>query len=89
MARRAVRSAASPARATTPWAKHDSRFTALLEAVVIDWPNEAAESMNERIQRIKRMACGHRNRARFRNAILLHLSGLDLYPRPVSTHTTF
>ena len=56
---------------------------------MIDWPNEAAESMNERIQRIKRMACGHRNRARFRNAILLHLSGLDLYPRPVSTHTTF
>ncbi len=56
---------------------------------MIDWPNEAAESMNERIQRIKRMACGYRNRARFRNAILLHLSGLDLYPRPVSTHTTF
>jgi transposase len=75
-------------QATTPWSKPDSRFTALLEAVVIDRPNEAAESMHARIQRIERMACGYRNRERFRNAILLHLGGLDLYSRPISTHTT-
>jgi transposase len=30
------------------------------------------------------MACGYRNRDRFRNAIYFHLGGLDLYP---STHT--
>ncbi len=33
--------------------------------------------------------CGFRNRERFRNAILFHLGGLDLYPAGVSaTHTT-
>ncbi len=77
-----------PVRATTPLAEPGSRFTALLEAVVIDRPNEAAGSMHARIQRIERMACGYRNRERFRNAILLHLGGLDLYSRPISTHTT-
>ncbi len=45
--------------------------------------------MNVRILRmIQAMACGYRNRERFRKAILLHLGGLDLYPRPVSAHTT-
>ena len=39
-------------------AERGSRFTALLEAVVIDWLNEAAESMNPRIQRIKRKRAG-------------------------------
>jgi hypothetical protein len=82
------KSAASRARVTTPWAEPDSRFTALLEAAVIDRPNEAAESMHARIQRIKRMACGSWSRERFRNAILSHLGRLDLYLRPVSTRTT-
>jgi len=45
-------------QAATPWAKPDSRFTALLEAVVIDRPNGAAESTNARIQRIKRLVWG-------------------------------
>jgi len=34
------------------------------------------------------MACGYRNRERFRNAILFHLGGLDLYPRPASALTS-
>jgi transposase len=59
----------------------------ILNAVVLKATNAAAESMNARIQRIKRMACGYRNRERFRNAILFHLGGLDLYPRPASAHT--
>ena len=59
----------------------------ILNAVVLRATNAAAESMNARIQRIKAMACGYRNRERFRNAILFHLGGLDLYPRPVSAHT--
>jgi transposase len=34
------------------------------------------------------MACGFRNRERFRNAIYFHLGGLDLYPRLSNvTHT--
>lgn len=59
----------------------------ILNAVVLGVTNAAAESMNARIQRIKVMACGYRNRERFRNAILFHLGGLDLYPRPASAHT--
>jgi transposase len=58
----------------------------ILNAVVLRTTN-AAESMNARIQRIKRMACGYRNRERFRNAILFHLGELDLHPRAVSAHT--
>ena len=48
----------------------------ILNAVVLRTMNAAAESMNARIQRIKRMARGYRNRERFRNAILFHLGGL-------------
>ncbi len=59
----------------------------ILNAVVLRTTNAAAESMNARIQRIKRMACGYRNRARFRNAILFHLGGLKLYPKAISTHS--
>lgn len=44
--------------------------------------NALAESINARIQRIKRQACGFRNRERFRTAIYFHLGQLDLYPRP-------
>jgi hypothetical protein len=74
-------------QATTPWTDPGSRFTALREAVVIDRPNGASESPNARIQRINRMACGYRNREHFGNAIPFRLRGLDLHPRPVSTHT--
>jgi transposase len=59
----------------------------ILNAVMLQTTNGAAESMNARIKRIKSMACGHLNRDRFRNAILFHLGGLDLYPRVASTHT--
>jgi hypothetical protein len=55
---------------------------------VIDRPHEVAASMHARIQRIKRMACGSRNRECFRPAIIFHLAGLDLHPRPVSALTT-
>ena len=89
-ARRAARGAASRVRATTPWTEPDSRFTAHLEAVVIDRPNGAAESTDARIQRIKRikrikrMVCGYQNRERLRDVINLRLAGVELQPRPVS-----
>jgi transposase len=46
--------------------------------------NAGAESMNSKIQKIKILARGFRNRARFRMAIYFHLGGLDLYPAPLT-----
>lgn len=61
----------------------------IVNAMVHKATNAASESGNAKVQRIKRAACGFRNRDRFRNAILFHLGGLDLYPEHVSaTHTT-
>jgi transposase len=50
----------------------------ILNAIRLKATNAELESMNAGIQRIKRMACGFRNRERFRMAILFHLGGLDL-----------
>lgn len=52
----------------------------ILNAVTLGKTNAIAESKNAQIQKVKRMACGFRNRSRFREAILFHLGGLDLYP---------
>lgn len=56
----------------------------IINAIVLGATNAGAESINSKIQRVKRMACGYRNRERFRNAIYFHLGGLDLSP---ATHT--
>ena len=56
----------------------------ILNAIVLRATNTRAESVNAKIQRVKRMACGFRNRERFRNAIYFHLGGLDLCP---ASHT--
>jgi len=56
----------------------------ILNAVVTSSTNAIGESLNARIQKIKAMACGFRNRARFRRAILFHLGGLDLMPTGAS-----
>jgi transposase len=61
-----------------------SHLDGIINAVVLGATNAASESINARIQRVKRMACGFRNRERFRNAIYFHLGGLDLDP---ATHT--
>lgn len=60
----------------------------ILNAIVHRATNAGAESINAKIQRIKRRACGFRNRERFRNAIYFHLGNLDLYPAGVSTNHT-
>jgi transposase len=54
----------------------------IINAIVLRATNAGAESVNSKIQRVKRMACGFRNRERFRNAIYFHLGGLDLLPEP-------
>jgi transposase len=56
----------------------------IINAIVLGVTNAAAESVNAKIQRVKRMACGFRNRERFRTAIYFHLGGLDLLP---ASHT--
>lgn len=58
----------------------------IVTAVVNRATNAGAESFNAKIQRVKRMACGYRNRERFKNAIYFHLGGLELYPTKAS-HT--
>lgn len=43
--------------------------------------NALAEGMNAKIEKVKRMACGFRNRTHYRIAIYFHCGGLDLFPR--------
>jgi transposase len=52
----------------------------IINAIMFKTSNAIAESKNARIQRVKKMACGFRNRARFRMAILFHLGGLNMMP---------
>jgi len=61
----------------------------ILNAVIQGATNAATESINSKIQWVKRVACGYRNRERFRDAIYFHLGGLDLYPATLrrATHT--
>jgi len=55
-------------------------FWGILNAIRLKANNSMLEAKNARIQRIKKIACGFRNRERFKNAILFHLGGLDLMP---------
>lgn len=52
----------------------------ILNAIVLRATNGLVERIDSRIQRIKRLAYGFRNRERFRQAPLFHLGCLDLYP---------
>ena len=58
-------------------------FWGILNAIRLKATNGLVESKNNCIQRIKRMACGFRNRDRFRNAILFHLGNLNLMPSTI------
>jgi transposase len=44
--------------------------------------NATSEAINSKIQMVKLMACGYRNREHYKTAILFHCGGLDLDPRP-------
>jgi transposase len=52
----------------------------VLNAIVLGVTNARGEAMNTRIQWLKRLAFGFRNRERFRDSIYFHFGGLDLYP---------
>jgi transposase len=56
----------------------------IINAIVLKVTNAGAESLNAKIQRLKKWACGYRNRERFKAAIMFHLGGLDLYPAGVN-----
>lgn len=43
--------------------------------------NATAEGLNSKIQMVKEMACGFRNREHYKIAIYFHWGGLDLHPR--------
>ena len=75
-----MRSGLSPMMraARTIW-KH---IEEILNASMLGISNALSESINSKVQWIKRQACGYRNRRNFRAAIYFHLGGLDLYPRP-------
>lgn len=55
-------------------------FWGILNAIRLKANNSMLEAKNARIQRIKSIACGFRNKERFKNAILFHLGGLDIMP---------
>jgi len=58
-------------------------FWGILNAIRLKVTNGMLEAKNNCIQRIKRTACGYRNRDRFKRAILFHLGGLDLFPSTI------
>ncbi len=76
------------------WATH-SRLAPIIEAAkTLKWhianlltyfkhriTNATSEGINSKIQMIKLMACGYRNREHYKVAIYFHCGGLDLYPR--------
>jgi transposase len=83
----ALRSRLEPMRKKARMIKN--HLQGIVNAVVSGTTNALGESINARIQAIKRLACGFRSRQRFRNAIYFHCGGLDLYPAALSpTHTT-
>lgn len=57
-----------------------SHLTGILNYCRLPFTNGVAESINAKIQRVKRMACGFRNLENFKTAIYFHCGGLDLYP---------
>lgn len=74
----ALRSRLEPVRRVARMVR--DHFEGIINAIVLRATNAASESVNAKIQRVKRMACGFRNRERFRNAIYFHLGGLTLRP---------
>jgi transposase len=82
------------------WATH-SRLTPMIKAAktlkahidnIVTYArhritNALGEAINAKIERVKRMACGYRNRKNYRTAIYFHCGGLDLFPRPPAQPT--
>jgi len=81
----AIRSRLEPVKKVARMIKR--HWDGVIDAVLTNVTNARSEATNAKIQWIKRLACGYRNRERFRNAIYFHLGGLDLYPDALAAHT--
>ena len=57
-------------------------FWGILNAIRLKTSNGMVEAKNNCIQRIKRIACGFKNKSRFMISILFHLGGLDMAIAP-------
>jgi transposase len=79
----AVRSRLEPVKKAASMVRQ--HLWGIVNAITLGITNASSESQNAKIQWIKKTACGFRNRARFRNAILFHCGGLDLYPAALPT----
>jgi transposase len=55
-------------------------FFGISNSILLGVSNGRAESINAKIQKIKKLSCGFKNVKRFQNSILFHLGGLKLYP---------
>ena len=75
----AFRSRLEPVRKVARMVKE--HLWGILNAIVKSVTNATSESLNAKIQWLKKNACGFRNRQRFRTAIMFHCGGLDLYPK--------
>ena len=64
-----------------------NHWEGVINAATCSLTNAPAESLNARIQWIKKMACGYRNKKRLRAAIYFHLGGLDMSPDLGPVHT--
>jgi transposase len=78
----AIRSRLEPVKKVARMVKN--HLEGILNAIVHRVTNAGAESMNSRIQELKRRARGFRNTERMKNAIYFHFGGLDISP---ATHT--
>ena len=67
----AIRSRLAPIKKVARMVK--KHLWGILNAIILHVSNGFAEGINSRIQRIKKMACGFRNRQRFKDAIYFHL----------------
>ena len=82
-----------------PWEEERSRFTAICEALILDWLQNASIAevaqmmglswdevdgvMSLWVERLKYHARGFRNRHRFRDTIYFYFGGLDDYPHGI------
>lgn len=79
----AIRSRLEPVKRVARMIK--KHWDGVINAATSAVTNARAESINSRVQWVKRMACGFRNRENFRHAIYFHLGGLDLYPETLKS----
>jgi transposase len=74
----AVRSRLKPIKDAAKTLKH--YFDNIVTYAKHQITNALGESLNSKIEKVKRLACGYRNRSHYRTAIYFHCGGLDLYP---------